>query len=112
MVYIANNLEEFQELYTNIISKNYQLNGEYIEGFVIEDSNQFMVKIKTNYYDTWKSIRSKMEMALKNHNFQFPKYRDELEKSFMEYLYKKYENINFDRKKLNIIVERNEFKNN
>lgn len=108
LVYKANNLDEFKNIYANITSTDYKLNDEYIEGFVIEDSNHFMVKTKTNYYDTWKSIRSKMENALRNHNYNC-KCKNELERSFMQYLKMKYENIEHDNQKINIIDERNEF---
>jgi len=108
LVYTANDLDEFKDIYTNIISKDYQLNDKYIEGFVIEDDNNFMIKTKTNYYDTWKYIRNKMEMALKNHDYS-SKSKNELEKSFMEYLQMKYANTDYNIQKINIIDERNEF---
>lgn len=47
LIYTSNNMGEFEKIYEEIISDNYELNGEYIEGFVIEDSNLFMVKTKT-----------------------------------------------------------------
>lgn len=108
LIYIADNLNEFKDIYANIISTDYQLNGEYVEGFVIEDNNNFMVKTKTSYYDTWKYIRTKMENALKNHNYD-SKCKNELEKSFMKYLQSKYENTDYDIQKINIIDERNQF---
>lgn len=111
LTYVANNLAEFKEIYANIISKNYQLNGKYVEGFVIEDSQKFMVKTKTNYYDTWKHIRTKMETALKNQNYDV-KCKSKLEESFMQYLKAKYGNQDFDVKQIHIIDERNEFEKN
>lgn len=111
LVYIANDLESFKAIYEKITSTDYKLNDEYIEGFVIEDNNNFMVKTKSFYYDKWKYLRTKMENALKNNNFK-SKNKDDLEYSFMQYLKLKYENKEYDIKKVNIIKERNEFEKN
>ncbi len=108
LVYTANNLDEFKDIYTAVTSIDYKLNDEYVEGFVIEDSNNFMVKTKTNYYHTWKCIRSKMEKALESHNFK-TECNSELEELFMQFLQKKYEKTSYDIKKINIIDERKEF---
>jgi tRNA splicing ligase len=45
--------------------QNYLFKGKQIEGFVIEDSNGFMFKIKLPYYDFWKSMRSLKERIIK-----------------------------------------------
>ena len=42
------------------------MDGEYIEGFVVEDSNGFMFKYKLTYYNTWKSLRWVLQRYLKN----------------------------------------------
>ncbi len=111
LVYRADTLDEFKEIYQNITGNDYQLNGEYIEGFVIEDNNGFMVKVKTSYYVTWKYLRTKMENAIKNNDFNV-KYKSELEESFMKYLRTKYENKDYDIAMINIIDERKEFLSN
>ena len=111
LIYIANDLESFKETYEKITSTDYKFNDEYIEGFVIEDNNHFMVKTKSFYYDKWKCLRTKMENALKSNNFK-SKNKDDLENSFMQYLKLKYENKEYDIKKVNIIKERNEFEKN
>lgn len=111
LIYISNDLESFKETYEKITSTDYKLNEEYIEGFVIEDNNNFMVKTKSFYYDKWKYLRTKMENALKNNNFK-SKNKDDLEYYFMQYLKLKYENKEYDIKKVNIIKERNEFEKN
>jgi len=108
LIYTANNITEFKSIYEDIIRDDYQLNNKYIEGFVIEDNNQFMVKTKTNYYDTWKHMRTKMETALKDHNYN-SKCKDKLENNFMNYIKNKYQNTDYDIKKINIIEERNQF---
>ena len=51
--YILNNWQEFYNWYNEIIKKDYTFtnNNIPIEGFVIEDSNNYMVKVKTYYYN-------------------------------------------------------------
>ena len=111
LVYMANDLESFRKIYEDITSVNYKYNGDFIEGFVIEDSNNFMVKTKTFYYDKWKYLRNKMENSIKNNNYKING-NDELENKFMKYLKLKYENKEIDIKNINIITERNEFEKN
>lgn len=36
---------------------DYTLNGENVEGFVLEDANGFMFKLKSKWYSTWKHLR-------------------------------------------------------
>ena len=108
LVYTAENIDEFNDLCELITSDDYKLNNEYIEGFVIEDSNDLMVKTKTKYYDIWKSLRTKMENAINNNKFN-TKSKDELEIKFMAYLKDKYQDQNVDVKEINIITERKEF---
>ncbi|MDE6292396.1 MAG: T4 RnlA family RNA ligase, partial [Bacilli bacterium] len=108
LIYTANDMSEFNKIYEEIISDNYMLNGEYIEGFVIEDSNVFMVKTKTFYYDKWKRLRGKMEKSIKSNDFNI-KSKDELEPVFIEFLKNKYENKEVDVKNINIINERKEY---
>ena len=57
-VTVLNSWEEFRKWYNEVSSKDYKYNDEYIEGFVVEDSNLFMTKIKTEYYKFWKQMRS------------------------------------------------------
>ena len=110
LIYVANDKETFKQIYENITSKDYKFNDNYIEGFVIEDNNNLMVKTKTFYYEKWKYLRAKMESALKNNNYK-SKSNDLLEIAFLKYLQSKYENKEIDLKKINIINERNEFQN-
>lgn len=53
-----NNWVEFKLWYDEVIKPNYKYNNEYIEGFVIEDANEFMVKVKCDYYKFWKFMRN------------------------------------------------------
>lgn len=110
LVYTANSFETFKTIYEKVTSKNYKLNDEYIEGFVIEDSDGFMAKIKTSYYNQWKYLRTKMEDAIKNNNYK-SKSKDELECNFLKYLQTKYEDKDINIKSINLIDERKEFQN-
>ena len=47
---------EFMEWYNKVTSETYHMDLP-IEGYVIEDANGFMVKIKTYYYSFWKRMR-------------------------------------------------------
>ena len=49
--------QEFYDWYYEVVSEEYKYNGRDIEGFVIEDSNGFMVKLKLAYYNFWKFMR-------------------------------------------------------
>lgn len=47
----------FLEWYDEVTSNGYEYNGSNIEGFVIEDSVGYMVKVKLAYYNFWKLMR-------------------------------------------------------
>lgn len=105
---IVNNQEEFLSTYEKIKKEDYQYQKEYIEGFVIEDESGYMLKIKTEYYTTWKWLRSKMEAALKSNDYQ-AKTKNTLEANFLKYLEKKYKGKKVEKKEVSIIKEREEF---
>lgn len=63
--YVLNNWTEFYKWYTTITTEDYKYNGKNIEGFVIEDSKGFMVKIKLHFYQTWKKLRQIFNTILK-----------------------------------------------
>lgn len=111
LAYAASNIDEFMSIYDKITAPNYKYKDSYIEGFVIEDANAFMVKTKTVYYDKWKYLRNKMENALKNNKFN-TKSNDELEISFLSYLKEKYQGKEIDLESINIIQERHNFYEN
>lgn len=106
--YTTSNIDEFMSVYDKITAANYKYKDSYIEGFVIEDANAFMIKTKTAYYDKWKYLRNKMENALKNNKFN-TKSNDELEISFLNYLKEKYQGKEIDLESINIIQERHNF---
>ena len=49
---------EFFDWYNEVTQEGYEYNGKNIEGFVIEDSAGFMTKLKLQYYNFWKYMRS------------------------------------------------------
>lgn len=54
---ILKNWDEFRQWYKDVTDEDYKYESEYIEGFVIEDSNLFTTKVKTEYYKFWKQMR-------------------------------------------------------
>lgn len=62
---VFNNWEEFYTFYLEATDENYKYHNRYIEGFVIEDAEGFMVKIKLAYYNFWKFMRSITQSVLK-----------------------------------------------
>ena len=58
--YVINTWQEFYDWYNEITVDSWKYNGSYIEGFVIEDSEGFMTKIKLQYYNFWKFMRNKV----------------------------------------------------
>nr|WP_253308634.1 T4 RnlA family RNA ligase [Rickettsia endosymbiont of Ceutorhynchus assimilis] len=63
---VFNKWDAFEEWYKNMVEQgqDYTFHGKQIEGFVAEDSNGFMFKIKMSYYSFWKSIRSLKERII------------------------------------------------
>lgn len=57
--------QEFFNWYYTVIQDGYKYQGEEIEGFVIEDKNNFMVKVKLNYYHEWKQLRGVLSAVKK-----------------------------------------------
>ena len=49
--------QEFYDWYYEVIANDYHYNDTNIEGFVIEDSNGYMTKLKLAYYNFWKFMR-------------------------------------------------------
>lgn len=62
--YTINTYKEFVEWYKKVMADNYKFNDKRIEGFVIEDSNGYMVKVKCAYYSFWKSMRYVVQQTL------------------------------------------------
>ncbi len=66
---VFNSWNEFKSWYDEVTKDDYKYNDEYIEGFVIEDSNLFMTKIKLSYYNFWKFMRSVKDEVYKKGYF-------------------------------------------
>ncbi len=63
---------EFEAWYTSVQGLEYTLNGAHIEGFVIEDSTGWHVKIKLDYYVFWKQMRSALDAIKKGRTPRIP----------------------------------------
>ncbi|GCD12889.1 T4 RnlA family RNA ligase [Clostridium tagluense] len=57
LAYTLNTWEEFYDWYKLIMKEDYLYEGAKIEGFVIEDSKGYMVKVKLTDYLFWKKMR-------------------------------------------------------
>ena len=56
--YVLDNWQEFHDWYYAVKESDYLFDGRHIEGFVLEDANGFMLKLKLDYYNLWKFLRS------------------------------------------------------
>lgn len=65
LAYTLNNIQEFWDWYYMVEEEDFQYKNEYVEGFVIEDENGFMVKVKLDYYNTWKFMRGVFQKVKK-----------------------------------------------
>jgi hypothetical protein len=45
-----NSWDEFAKWHEEVVDPKFQIDNEYVEGFVLEDSNNFMFKLKLGYY--------------------------------------------------------------
>lgn len=61
---VLNTWSEFRDWYNEISTEDYEFDGRIIEGFVIEDSVGYMVKLKLEYYKLWKHMRSVAQAVL------------------------------------------------
>lgn len=64
------NWSEFYDWYYEVLKEDYEFNGRKIEGFVIEDSVGFMVKLKLAYYNFWKFMRGVSQEAIRSGNYR------------------------------------------
>ena len=62
--------DEFRDWYVEINQEDYLYNGKHIEGFVVEDTANFMVKVKLDYYKFWKHMRSVMDEVFRTGNYR------------------------------------------
>ena len=57
--------QEFYDWYFEVLEEDYEYRGDKIEGFVIEDANGYMIKLKLTYYNFWKFMRGIAHETLK-----------------------------------------------
>lgn len=69
--YVIDNWSDFYIWYNQVNVEDYKYNGEYIEGFVIEDTQGYMTKIKLYYYKMWKKLRGVAASVLKHGNYKY-----------------------------------------
>lgn len=56
-------MDAYDKLHQNLTTnENFRVNGELVEGLVLEDTNKFMIKVKSIYYNNWKRIRTLKEV--------------------------------------------------
>ena len=63
--FVIESWQEFFDWYYNVTDEDYEYNGRKIEGFVVEDSNGYMVKLKLHYYNFWKFMRNVSHEAIR-----------------------------------------------
>lgn len=63
--FVIESWQEFFDWYYNVTDEDYEYNGRKIEGFVIEDANGYMVKLKLHYYNFWKFMRNVSHEAIR-----------------------------------------------
>lgn len=63
--YVLESWQEFFDWYYVVTSEDYKYKDRHIEGFVIEDANGYMVKLKLHYYNFWKFMRSISHEAIR-----------------------------------------------
>ena len=56
--FVIDSWPDFFDWYYEVTGDDYLYNGRHIEGFVVEDQNGYMVKLKLSYYHFWKHMRS------------------------------------------------------
>lgn len=83
--------KQFENWYNEVSDKNYKYNGNYIEGFVIEDSKGFLFKLKSYYYNLWKYMRSVSQSVLTYGYYRHEsKLTEIIQKEYYEWLKNKY----------------------
>jgi len=70
LAYTLDSWQDFYKWYNEVLQEDYLYNNQEIEGFVVEDTNGFMFKIKLWYYNTWKFNRSIAQEVLRSGNFR------------------------------------------
>lgn len=65
------NWTDFYNWYTEVTAEDYLYDGKEIEGFVVEDSVGYMVKLKLYYYKLWKHMRSVAHSVFRSGQYRY-----------------------------------------
>lgn len=67
-----NSMADYDRLHERLTQdENYRVQGELVEGLVLEDTEKFMVKAKSIYYNNWKRIRGIKEVIRRGKNVHY-----------------------------------------
>ena len=69
--YVLESWEDFFAWYHEVNAEDYKYNNQYIEGFVVEDSSGYMVKMKLHYYKFWKRLRGVAQSVIKHGHYKY-----------------------------------------
>jgi tRNA splicing ligase len=109
------NFEELLDFYNESQKESWKFNGNYIEGVVFEDSNGYMTKLKTGFYQEWKHLRSISEEVFnKGYSDKTGSLLTPVKNEFYCWLTSKVVDTNKEQRKImkkNIIELRDEFYN-
>ena len=83
--YVFTNPLELESFTILVNFPTYSYEGTHIEGFVLEDQNNFQVKVKTNYYKTWKRMRSYVN-HIRNSDKDFDALNDPFDKQVITFM--------------------------
>lgn len=99
----------------NFRLKTSRIDDDCIEGFVLEDSNGFMFKLKLAYYNEWKMLRGVANRVFRTGNINFTGALQSVEANyFYGWCRKKFEELEYNERKKyskkDIITLRDEFR--
>ena len=80
LAYTINNAEELYQWYDMVRNPLYTYDGKNIEGFVLQDMDDHMVKVKTYYYTIWKSFRPIIHKMFKGEEVDYVKWAKNIER--------------------------------
>lgn len=63
--FVLETWQDFFDWYYAVMDEDYLYDGRHIEGFVLEDANGYMVKLKLAYYNFWKFMRNIAHEAIR-----------------------------------------------
>lgn len=69
--YVLESWEDFFAWYHEVNAEDYKYHDQYIEGFVVEDSSGYMVKMKLHYYKFWKRLRGVAQSVIKHGHYKY-----------------------------------------